>query len=203
MRRLPLFVLPTVLFPHTRIPLHVFESRYRQMIARCLEYDRQFGLLFHSNDLYGPFEVEAGRVGCVAEIEQFQPLPDGRSLMITAGVDRFRIADGVESKMLYYEALVEEYKDAEEIGLDLIGRRQRSIDLFEDLLRLLPETQQSRPAFDARGETSFQLAATFNVDPEWQQGLLELQTESARLDRIDVLLRAALESVGEQWKSEE
>ena len=67
-RRLPLFVLPTVLFPGGRIPLHVFEVRYRQMVARCLEYDRRFSLLFHREDLHGPLHVEAGRVGCVAEI---------------------------------------------------------------------------------------------------------------------------------------
>lgn len=191
--RLPLFVLPTVLFPGTRIPLHVFEGRYRQMVARCLEYDRRFGLLFHREDLHGPFRIEAGRVGCVAEITSFKPLPDGRSLMVTEGIERFLVVDGVESQTLYHEALVEEYRDEEEDDVGLIVRRQRSVELFKTLLRSLPEPV-SLPSFDSRGDVSFDIASAIEIDPVWHQGLLELRTEGDRLDQIDELVRVVLEN---------
>ncbi len=194
MRRLPLFVLPIVLLPRSRVPLHVFEPRYRQMVARCLEFDKRFGLLFHRNDLYGPFRVEPGRVGCVAEIGEFRPLPDGRSLMMARGVERFLVADSVESEALYYEALVEEYRDEDESAVELVARRQRSIQLFEALLKTLPEPLPSPLGLDAERETSFDLAATIEIDPAWQQGLLELQRESGRLERIDHVLRLALDA---------
>lgn len=192
-RRLALFVLPTVLVPGARLPLHVFEARYRQMVARCLEYDRRFGLLFHREDLRGPFRMEAGRVGCVAEIASFTPLPDGRSLMMTQGIERFRIVDGVESETPYHEALVERYTDEDEVDAELVPRRQRSVELFGTLLRSLPEPL-AQPNFDSRVDVSFDIAAAIEIDPVWHQGLLELRSERGRLDRIDELLRAVLEA---------
>ncbi len=197
MQRLPLFVLPTALLPGAYLPLHVFEARYRQMVARCLEFDRRFGLLFHRDDVYGEFNLEAGRIGCVAEIGDFRPLPDGRSVMVTRGIKRFRIADGLESDTRYYEALVEEYLDEEENEAELINRRQRSIDLFESLLRSLPGPPDATLRFDPHRETSFELAATFEIDPAWLQVLLELKKESERLDEVDSVLRAALASLGD------
>lgn len=191
-RRLALFVLPTVLYPGARLPLHVFEARYRQMAARCLEYDRRFGLLFHREDLYGPFRVEAGRVGCVAEIASFKPLPDGRSLMVTEGIERFRIVDGVESETLYHEALVEEYPDQEEVDADLIVRRRRSVELFRTLLRSLSQPGLESLGIDSRHDVSFEIAAAIEIDPVWHQGLLEFRSEKERLAQIDELVRAVL-----------
>jgi ATP-dependent Lon protease len=194
-RRLPLFVLPTVLLPGARLPLHVFEGRYRQMVARCLEYDRRFGLLFHREDLHGRFRIEADRVGCVAEIASFSPLPDGRSLMVTEGIERFRIVDGVESETLYHEALVEEYGDEEgEDDVELILRRQRSVELFKTLLRSVTEPTSGLPKFDSREDVSFEIASVIEIDPAWHQSLLELRSARARLDQIDQLLRVVLET---------
>ncbi|MGD8868769.1 MAG: LON peptidase substrate-binding domain-containing protein [Gemmatimonadales bacterium] len=193
-RRLALFVLPTVLYPGARLPLHVFEARYRQMVARSLEYDRRFGLLFHREDLYGPFRVEAGRVGCVAEIASFSPLPDGRSLMLTEGVERFRIVDGLESETLYHEALVEEYPDHEDVDAELIVRRQRSVELFKTLLRSLSEPALESLSFDSRRDVSFDIAAAIEIDPVWHQDLLELRSEKRRLDQIDALVGAVLKA---------
>jgi len=113
MRRLPLFPLPVVLFPGAVTPLHIFEPRYRQMVARCIEYDRRFGLLYHDPDRLGPFERTPGRVGTVAEIGEFRILPDGRSLLLATGIERFRIVDGIESDTKYHEALVEPLVDGD------------------------------------------------------------------------------------------
>lgn len=194
LKRLPLFVLPTVLVPGAHLPLHVFEPRYRQLVARCLEFDKRFGLVFHRDDLYGDFRVEAGRVGCVAEIVDFQPLPDGRSLMMTEGVERFRIEAAVDSGALYYEAMVGAFSDDAESEAELSERRRGSIDLFQALLRMLPEPPETVPDFDPHRETSFTIAATIEIDPAWQQGLLELRRETERLDRIDGLMRRVLDS---------
>ncbi len=164
------------------------------MVARCLEFDKRFALLFHRDDLYGDFRVEPGRIGCVAEIGDFQPLPDGRSLMMTEGVERFRIEAAVDSEALYYEAMVGAYNDEPESESELIDRRRRSIELFQALLSTLPEPPEKVPEFDTHHETSFTIAATIEIDPAWQQGLLELRSETARLDRIDGLLRRVLDS---------
>ena len=189
--RLPLFPLPVVLFPTAAMPLHVFEPRYRRMVARCLEYDRRFGLVYHDADEQGPFLTEPGRVGCVAEIESFQPLPDGRSLLLARGVERFRIEDGIESEEPYYEALVSPYPDLDR-PLDLLRRREASLALFEEVIDSLPEEPEQLPEFSLRDELSFPLVRTVEVAAPWQQAFLELQDEAHRLAELDRVFRAAL-----------
>jgi Lon protease-like protein len=200
MRRLPLFPLPVVLFPGAVMPLHIFEPRYRQMVARCLEYDRRFGLLYHDADRLGPFERTPGRVGTVAEIGEFRILPDGRSLLLARGIERFRIVDGIESDTRYLEALVEPLEDAApDAGGDAeerrLERRRRTLDLLEvvvDRLGLPSDETAPLPPMDPAEEVSFRIAALIRTDPLWQHGLLTMDREEDRLDRIDDLLREAL-----------
>lgn len=213
MRRLPLFPLPVVLLPGSVMPLHIFEARYRQMVARCLEYDRRFGLIYHDPDRMGPFGMEAERVGTVAEIQEFQILPDGRSLLLAEGHSRFRIVDGIESDTLYYEGLVDPFDD--EPALDeeeLMSRRRRSLDLFLSVveqMRVEGEGELDGPpaegedeaevmarleALDPAEEISFRIAERIRVDPVWLQSFLELSHEASRLNRLDVLLSGALEA---------
>lgn len=176
------------------MPLHIFEPRYRQMMAHCLEGDKRFGLIYHDAERDGPFEINLGRVGCVAEILKFQPLPDGRSLVLTQGDGRFQIEDGIESEALYHEALVDEYPDIWEDPAHIVERRRRSIELFHRVLHRMMGREQALPPVDAERETSFQLAQTIRVDPNWQQELLETQDERRRLDLVDHLLTRVLET---------
>ena len=89
---LPLFPLHNVLFPGMALPLHVFESRYKQMIKFCLEGDKRFGvvLIRHGSEALGPLP-EPHLIGCTAQIIEVQPLEEGRMYLTTTGVQRFRI----------------------------------------------------------------------------------------------------------------
>jgi Lon protease-like protein len=207
MRRLPLFPLPVVLFPGAVTPLHIFEPRYRQMVARCLEFDRRFGLVYHDPDRLGPFDPSEERVGTVARIGEFRILPDGRSLLLAHGEERFRIVDGIESETAFFEALVEPLEEDGEREGDasaaaseaLMDRRRRTLDLLETVLDQMvargmgPEgALAARPTLDPAEEVSFPVAAMIRTDPYWQHLLLELDREEDRLERIDALLRDAL-----------
>jgi Lon protease-like protein len=199
MHRLPLFPLPVVLLPEVVMPLHIFEPRYRQMVARCLEFDRRFGLVYHDPDRMGPFQMEPGRVGTVAEIGEFRILPDGRSLLLAHGRGRFRIEDGVESDTLYYEAVVSNLSDeGPEDEEALVRVRQRSLDLFAAALERLGRSDPERglPELDPGRETSFRIAAWIPLDPVWQQDLLSRTREEERLRRIDRVLLELMESEG-------
>lgn len=193
MRRLPLFPLPVVLLPGAHAPLHVFEPRYQQLMAHCLENDRRFGLIYHDPDRDGPFDSEPGRVGCVAEIEHFLPLSEGRAMVKVHGVERFRIVDGIESDALYYEALVEEYPDLPEEAGELDRRARDSHALLHQVLEHVSEEPQPLPPLEEQQPVSFQLAQWVKIDPSWQQQLLEVRTEIGRLDLIDLLLHTALD----------
>ena len=194
MSRLPLFPLPVVLYPRAVMPLHIFEPRYRRLVARCLEFDRRFGLVFHDPDRSGPFLYEAGRVGCVAEIERMQMLDDGRSLILTRGRERFRIDDGIESEEPYYEALVDPFVDEVPDEEALLAQRVSSLALFHSVLSSLPEPPDPLPSFDIREELSFRLAATVDTDPAWHQSMLESRDELERLARVDRIFEAARDS---------
>ena len=89
---LPLFPLHNVLFPGMALPLHVFESRYKQMIKFCLEGDKRFGvvLIRHGSEALGPLP-EPHLIGCTAQIIEVQPLEEGHMYLTTTGVQRFRI----------------------------------------------------------------------------------------------------------------
>jgi Lon protease-like protein len=90
----PLFVC-TLSFPGTLTFLHIFEPRYRLMIRRAIESgDRKFGMILH-NPIREP-QGELGRVpfyqfGTMLHIVNMQLMPDGRSLIETVGVSRFRV----------------------------------------------------------------------------------------------------------------
>lgn len=192
-RRLPLFPLPVVLLPGALMPLHIFEPRYRAMVSDCLESDRSFGLIFHDWDRQGPFVSEEGRIGCVARIQEHEPLEDGRSFLVVEGVERFRIDDGVESEALYFEALVTPFRDATITGSDeLVLRRKKSIELFQSVVASRAQPPDRLPDLTPESEVSFLLAQTIQVDPRWHQSLLELQDEGARLGVLDQVFRAAL-----------
>jgi len=92
---LPLFPLSTVLFPGMRLPLHIFEERYRTLITDLLARPepRQFGVIaIRKGREVGPDSVTAlHEVGCVALVREVTPHADGRYDVQTVGSDRFRL----------------------------------------------------------------------------------------------------------------
>ena len=93
---LPLFPLSTVLFPGMRLPLHVFEERYRTLVAELLAgpEPRQFGVIaIRSGREVGASGAAAlQEVGCVAVLRQVAAHADGRYDLQTVGTERFRLA---------------------------------------------------------------------------------------------------------------
>jgi Lon protease-like protein len=134
-------------------------------------------------------------VGTVAEIVKFKPLPDGRSLILCRGEQRFRIDDGVESDSPYFEAVVEPYDDEAEDAPRGIGeRRRRSVALFHRVLAEAIGQEPPLPEVRTDQDPSFVLARAIKIDPSWQQTLLEARTERDRLNQIDGLLSSVLDA---------
>ena len=91
---LPLFPLPTVvLFPNVFLPLHIFEPRYRQMVADALTGDRIIGMVTlrrgHDSDYEGTPPVYA--TGCSGLITHAELLEDGRYNLVLRGIEKFTI----------------------------------------------------------------------------------------------------------------
>jgi Lon protease-like protein len=86
---IPLFPLQVVLFPGMALPLHIFEERYRWMIADCLEGKRQIGVILAKPEAEGA--VTAYSIGTSALITHVDEQEDGSMDILTAGLDRFRV----------------------------------------------------------------------------------------------------------------
>jgi hypothetical protein len=111
---LPLFPLSTVLFPGMRLPLHIFEERYRLLVAqlRAQPEPRRFGVIaIRKGREVGAHGITAlHEVGCVATVRQITPHADGRFDLDTVGAERFRLLR-VDDSQPYFQGEIEPLKD--------------------------------------------------------------------------------------------
>jgi Lon protease-like protein len=111
---LPMFPLSTVLFPGMRLPLHIFEPRYRQLVADLLEEPepRRFGVIaIRKGRETGVDGVAAlHEVGCVATVRQVEPREDGRYDLLTVGTQRFRLLS-LDKSLPYLRGEIEPLPD--------------------------------------------------------------------------------------------
>jgi ATP-dependent Lon protease len=181
-RELPLFPLPeVVLFPGRRLPLHIFEFRYRIMMNTILKSDGRFGVL-----MFDPVEGKIANVGCCAEVIHHHRLPDDRMKITTIGQQRFRVLEYVREKP-YYVGLVEWIED-QPTDQDLRGLSIEVDQLLRDVVRLsskltgqeieLPDDIPDLPI-----ELSYWVASNLYGVAQEQQALLEIQDTVARLER--------------------
>jgi Lon protease-like protein len=194
---LPIFPLPLVLFPGVTIPLHIFEPRYRRMLADCLERDRRFGIIFLAEGATEESLGIGGDVGCVAHVLSHEALPDGRSNITVEGRDRFTLRAFVTSPLPYRVGMVVPHEDASEAVATLeplathvrerferIARAARTISDDEDALPELPDD----PALLA-----FRVASFIDLNVAERQRLLASTSPEERLRTVDSVLGAAVD----------
>jgi Lon protease-like protein len=109
-----LFPLPNVvLFPHVMLPLHIFESRYRQMTAEALAGDHLIALVLLQPGWESDYEgcPALHRVACLGRIVADQRLEDGRYNILVRGLSRIRLLQELDNDKLYRTARVELLND--------------------------------------------------------------------------------------------
>ena len=195
---LPLFPLPDIVFfPHTRLPLHVFEPRYRQMVKDVLETDQRFGIVLlrpgWESDYFGaPSVFECGTLGT---IEHAVPLEDGRFNIVVRGDVRFRILEEV-SRVPYRTARVTSEPEIAR-GLDeATSRREWLAEISRQYLRYLPD-QTTVPEIETVSLDALTnaLIMSLNLDVEEKQKLLEINDVVARAEQIGTELANSIESL--------
>jgi Lon protease-like protein len=181
---LGLFPLDVVLLPTERIPLHIFEPRYRELIGECLSEDREFGLVFGDRD--GLREVGT-RAAVVEVVEEF---PDGRLNIVVEGRERFRLVALTEGRSF---ATGDVQPLADEAAVSEREQREAALGLYRTLAELV-EADVDEPDPDS-GVLSFELAARVDFGAERKQDLLELTSEPERLARVAELLESAVDAI--------
>jgi Lon protease-like protein len=175
----PLFPLGIVMLPSELVPLHIFEERYKLMIGECLDEEREFGIVWLSDD-------GLSEIGCAGRITQvIEKMEDGRMNILVQGTRPFRLVERIPD--LPYPAGTIELLDDEEPDAPaevLDAARERYAALVERVTDRRPDDAELE-ALDSYG-----MAATIEFSPSPKQELLESRSEPQRL----VLVREMLDS---------
>lgn len=190
MNRLPVFPLGLVLMPRMPLPLHIFEERYRTMIARCLEEEIPFGVLLHTG-------TTVQSVGCLAEIESvLNRYDDGRLDVLTVGTQRFN-ATAMYEDQPYLEADVDIFHDEPvppEQETELTSLSDTAIRDLTEFARVAGyEVDTAMLEGLSPEELSFLLATTDVFSTEEKQQLIELRSTAERMRRATRALDAGRE----------
>ena len=171
---LPLFPLGLVLYPHERLPLHIFEERYKDLSRYCLENDAPFGIVFADDG-------ELATVGCTARIQEVvNQYEDGRVDIIVEGEERFHLGQ-LYDRESYITADVELLDD--ETADVAVALKERVITQHMKLLELAGRTV--RPTlYENVSQLSFVLAQNAGLDTSQKQKVLELDGEAERIEYL-------------------
>ncbi len=178
---LPLFPLEVVLLPEERLPLHIFEERYKQMIRDCLEaQSREFGQQEFGIVLTKDEEMRS--VGCSASVVGVaRKYDDGRMDILTRGIRRFEVFFTNEEK-IYLRGSVEFFDDDAGAELPPEKEAQRAIELFRKVMQRLSNDIPD-PVRPYR-HLSFRIVAPLPVDLDFKQQLLSVRNEAERLREV-------------------
>jgi Lon protease-like protein len=187
-----LFPLPTVvLFPNVFLPLHIFEPRYREMVADAIAGDRLIGMVLLRPGWQSDYE---GRppiypIGCSGLITNFERLPDGRYNIILRGLDRFRVM-GEDHERSYRRGFVERLAEA-----DLSASDRDALRTHRSKLESLLAPAVERSGADPRTAVAMSdadlvhaLAQYLDLEPLEKQALLEKDGVRTRAESLVELL---------------
>ena len=194
---LPLFPLPNVvLFPNVFLPLHIFEPRYREMVADAVANDRLIGMVLLRPGWERDYERRPPvyPIGCSGVMTHVEQLADGRYNIVLRGIDRFRILEE-DCRRSYRRAAVEPLAEREPAAEDRAAiRLQRS--KLEGLLAPTIERDLRHPQpVDLKIPSAMPdedlvnaLAQYLDFEPLEKQALLERQNLRARAESLVELL---------------
>jgi Lon protease-like protein len=184
----PLFPLHAVLFPEGELQLRIFESRYLDMISRCLKQDAPFGISLITEGEEVGQAADSHELGTLAHIRDWDQGRDALLSISCSGGRRFRIVDRrVQSNQLTLARV-------ETLAADRLLPVPAE---FQELVELLQELQQRDTApdkplpegrFDDAGWVSFRLAERLPLKLAQRQLLLQLDDPVQRLERLTGLL---------------
>ena len=191
---IPVFPLSNfIIFPHTTVPLNIFETRYIEMIDSCMKDNRVLGLIQpkKASNLKKPDLYE---VGCAGKITSFNETDDGRYLIVINGICRFKIINEEKNNKLYRECFVkyDEYIDDLEVKYKEINFSDLKL-IFKDLKNLFKKQgyiinwkEIEKQSLDQTINT-LSMASPFSL--EEKQVLLESKNLFTRKKKLEEILK--------------
>jgi Lon protease-like protein len=191
--KIPLFPLDLVLFPGAPLPLHIFEPRYREMIAECIAGNAPFGVV--RAQLEG-----LAVVGCSAQVVRvLHSYPDGRNDILTQGIDRFEI-EQLDDSRSFLQAEVDLLPDTG-AAADR-SAREECVALHFETMHLLG-TAEPGVSLSLDEPLAYLLAASIPADLNFQQALLAMRSDRERTETLSSYYRAILPKLRSGAKASE
>lgn len=192
MARLPIFPLGLVVVPGEPVPLHIFEERYKQLVADCAplpgqKFYQPFGLTYAKDN-------KLNDMGCSLVVDEIlHKYPDGQLDVMTYGQRRYRLLSTHEGLAPYLIGEVEWVEEVpEEPRADL---RDGVLALYERFLALVEVNDLT---LDFRSpQLSFEIAYRVNLEKLPKLELLETLGENARLEMLLTYLETAVPQIEE------
>jgi Lon protease-like protein len=182
-----LFPLGLVLLPTEQVPLHIFEPRYRELIAECLEAEQPFGLVYADDD-------GLRRIGTLATVvEVTDRFEDGRLNIVVEGGERFRLVDLTDGRS-FHTGTVETLEDDDDPPPQ--ADVERALAVFRRLVELTGA--EVEVPTDVTTQPSFEIGSRFELAPELKLELLEEASERRRLVRLCEILETIAAAVERQ-----
>ncbi len=182
-----LFPLGLVLLPTEQVPLHIFEPRYRELIAECLETEQPFGLVYADDD-------GLRRIGTLATVvEVTDRFEDGRLNIVVEGGERFRLVDLTDGRS-FHTGTVETIEDDDDPPPQ--ADVERALVVFRRLVELTGA--EVEVPTDVTVQPSFEIGSRFELAPELKLELLEEASERRRLVRLCEILETIAAAVERQ-----
>lgn len=179
-REVPIFELPLAILPTETVPLHIFEERYKRMVAHCRDTDEPFGIVLRTDD-------GARSRGCTAVLtDTLEEFDDGRLTILVTGAWRFDVLDRYEG---------DEFPLAQVERIETGAGAEADPGPARDALAALIEAVGSEAEVEDELGTAYELAARVEIAVEDKQTLLESDSEQSRLQLLTgVLDRLAVEA---------
>ena len=177
---IPLFPLNVVLFPESKIPLYIFEERYKKMIGECLSNSSVFGInLFSDKNIH--------ITGCSAKVEEVtERLENGEMNIIVKGVQRYKIIRYELSIAGYFTGIIE-YTDEESGEYDKV-KMEKAVKIYNDLVEIVYKGSVKRIDLNdikwhkGNSTVTFTMAEKSGLSLIERQKILEMDNENMRLD---------------------
>jgi uncharacterized protein len=189
---IPLFPLQHVLYPGTPLPLHIFEPRYRRLLADLSAGDGNaaFGVVALDQGLETASDVAFAPIGTLAEILDRKPYPDGACDLLTVGSRRFRILDVDDTSKPYLQAEVDWLPEQDgRLAPGLLAAAAASFEKYVQLRCTMNGTAaEDRVTGDAL-RLSYEIAARVTLSTKDRQSLLAAETAADRLRTELALMR--------------
>jgi uncharacterized protein len=194
---IPIFPLPgALLLPRAKLPLHLFEPRYLQMLDDCMKTKHRLIGMIQPRDVPGNAEKRLQAIGCAGRLTGFSETEDGRYMITLSGQSRFRVKEEVQGFTPYRRCLVDWGPFGRDLGDEEADKGFDRTAFLAVLARYFQAMQLSTDWSSLKEAEPELLVNSLSMlcpfSPEDKQALLEAPSLTTRRETLVTLIEFSL-----------